>query len=186
MKIVISAVLVLLLSACAQNLVRTDYDSARDFSAYQTFSWISDDKMKRHLLVDTDLVDRRVRASVEANLAALGLSPAKAGDSSDVIIAYHYDVKDQFYVDSYHSFGGYAPWWHYHHFGGPRGSVNDVDVRHYDQGVLIIDLIDARDNKLFWRGITERRIRKNLTPEQRDTDINQLVTRILAEYPTAQ
>jgi hypothetical protein len=57
-----------------------------------------------------------------------------------------------------------------------------VEVRQYKQGTLIIDLIDASTKELVWRGVGKSEI----TNEDREEQIKQVVSDILAKYPPAE
>ena len=53
----------------------------------------------------------------------------------------------------------------------------------YQVGTLQIDLIDAKDGKLVWRGSAEKVIDTNPTPAERSAAIQEAVTTILSTYP---
>lgn len=49
---------------------------------------------------------------------------------------------------------------------------------------LQIDLLDGDTGRLVWRGIeSERMSERELTPSQRDEQVQRLVSRILAAFP---
>jgi hypothetical protein len=56
-------------------------------------------------------------------------------------------------------------------------------VDQFQEGTFILDLIDARTEKLVWRGIAEGVLDDSTSPEQMDRDVNDMVKRLLANYP---
>ena len=66
-------------------------------------------------------------------------------------------------------------------WGGPAVQTYPVDYR---QLTLQIDLLDGDTGRLVWRGIeSERMSERELTPSQRDEQVQRLVSRILAAFP---
>jgi hypothetical protein len=58
-----------------------------------------------------------------------------------------------------------------------------VDVRQYDEGTLIIDIIDMAEQKLVWRGIRSGAMSQSPTVEESTENINNAVNQILAQLP---
>ena len=77
--------------------------------------------------------------------------------------------------------GGYwgGPWEGY--WGAPM--YNETRNVVYQVGTLQIELIDAKDGKLVWRGSAEKVIDSSPTPTERSAAINEAVTKILSTYP---
>jgi hypothetical protein len=60
----------------------------------------------------------------------------------------------------------------------------DTRTIDYQVGTLQIDLYDAGDGKLVWRGSAEQVLSSRQgTPEQRAGSMRDLVTRVLSQYP---
>jgi hypothetical protein len=66
-------------------------------------------------------------------------------------------------------------WW------GFAGTETYVDQ--YEQGTLILDVIDAGSNKLIWRGSAAARVVDDKTPEERTRRVNEAVEKILERFP---
>ena len=66
---------------------------------------------------------------------------------------------------------------------GSIGISTGSQVRTYDQGTLLIDVIDVASDKLVWRGASSQAL-PNLSDPQRLTDhINAAVAAVLAQFP---
>lgn len=59
-----------------------------------------------------------------------------------------------------------------------------VDVKPYNEGTLIIDIIDMAEQKLVWRDISSGSMSQSPTFEERTENINNVVNQILAQLPS--
>jgi len=141
-KIATSMGLMLLLACVsfAQH-VKTDYDHSANFGQYKTYSW-EKVKTKDQLLVD------RIKSAVNSALAAKGWTEVPSG--GDVEVFAIETTKDQQTLDTfYNGFGGGGRRWG--GFGGGFGDATTT-VENYKVGTLVVDLFDAKSEKLIWRG----------------------------------
>ncbi|WP_419660650.1 hypothetical protein Dvar_10470 [Desulfosarcina variabilis str. Montpellier] len=153
--------------------VKYDYNRQIDFSMYNTDDWMpAPDKA-----VINDLVIDRIKKAVDSELSAKGLK--KTSQDPDFLIAEHIGKKDKNEADRW-GYGYYGPILVYR--GGFWG-VDDVSAYHYEEGVLILDFIDAGTKKLFWRGIAKAHVQNIDTPEKSEKLINEAVKKILEKYP---
>jgi hypothetical protein len=179
-RVVFSIVLigaVLLAVGCSSISVRHDFDTQADFTAYQTYAWL---QQPTTAVGDAEaaqrtntLLDKRIKRAVDAELAAKGMKPS--AENPDLLVIYHtgldrkVDVQDWGYSYPRYPYGGW--------YGG------QVDVYEYDEGTLIVDLIDAESDQLVWRGTATKVIDETASPEKREANLNEVVTRLFADYP---
>ncbi len=119
------------LMGCASTQVTTDWDRNTQFASYHTYVWMDTPRMQA--MQQATLFDRRLRAAVEEQLAAKGMQKSDTNGAADLLIVYHAGVQDKVDVQSWGYFG------------------RRVDVREYQQGMLVIDVVDARTRSLVWR-----------------------------------
>jgi len=134
-----TTVAAVLLSATAVfgQQVKTDYDRAVDFAQYKTYSW------ERVQTQDALWVDR-IKSAVNAALTAKGWTEAPSG--GDVaIVAMEVSQNHRTLNTFYDGFGGGWRWG-----GGFGNATTTVDT--YKVGALVVDLFDAKTQKLIWRG----------------------------------
>lgn len=62
--------------------------------------------------------------------------------------------------------------------GGPR-----TYVREYEVGTLILDGVDAREQRLVWRGTAQAELHRDLSPDALQKKINDAVHKLLARFP---
>lgn len=166
-----AALLVALLGACSSFEVATDWDPAVDFSTISTYAWLERPDTEEPD-PETLLTQRIVRA-IDSALAEKGMSQVPA-DDADVLVTYHVEIREKLSVNT--RTHGYSP----HNY---RGATASTTVQQYDQGTLLIDLIDPGGMQLLWRGSAQSRIRYSSTPEEREERIRAAVAAILKDYP---
>jgi hypothetical protein len=134
-----------------------DHDASVDFSAYRNYAIVlpaaPDGAAGLPLpsgdLAHSQLIDRRVQAALQRELAAKGLEPAPTTETADLIVAFNVSTRAASRPEFYPSdVGPYWPygWWHDH--------WDAVYTRIYTEGLMIVDLIDAESRRLVWRGWT--------------------------------
>jgi len=121
--------------------VKTDYDRAANFSQYKTYSW------KKVQTPDPLWVDR-IKAAVDAALAAKGWSQVESGGDIS-IVAIEINRDHQTLNTFYDDFGGGFRW---RGFGGFGEATTTSDT--YTVGTLVVDLFDAKTKDLVWRGVS--------------------------------
>jgi hypothetical protein len=134
--------LFLIATACSSRVVvRTDYDREVNIKPYSTYLWADtkDIEAKNNPLYYNELNDKRIKTIVNEQLAAKGYEPVS--ESAELILHYHLVVesKSELRTDPY---GYYGPYWL-----RPR-----INTYQYNEGTLIIDIMEAKTNNLAWRG----------------------------------
>lgn len=156
------------LTSCSPFQVRSDYAETANFNSYKTYKLRIDD------LKLNDIDKDRVLNELSRQLQSKGLA---SGENPDLIInvkANHKKVTDITTNSPYGMWG----------WGGPFGwgvGVNRTWSSNYNEGALIVDLIDARTNKLVWQGIGSG-ISVD-SPKAKQRQIPEIVAEIMANYP---
>ena len=184
----LALLLALFLTGCVATTpveVSTDYDRSVNFGQYRTFKWFQD---KPTAGVDSaykynTFLDQRIRNAVDAQLTRRGIT--KTEGSSDLLIAY--DVKvitkqsarpDYAYAPG---FGyGYSYWYGYRYDYGYSRFSRPMLIEEYKDGTIIIDLVDAKDKQLIWRGWGQMEVDEANISE---AEVNKIVTNILDKFP---
>ena len=166
-----------LAAACTSFPVDTDYNPEVDFAVLRHYVWSErDPNPSADPRVDNDLLDGRIRRAVDAALALKGYQPAGAAPA-DFEITYHVAVERaidvETYIDAYPR--GYR--W------GAGLTQAYTNVREYDVGSLVLDVLSGDSQKLIWRGSTQAEIDQAGTPEARTQRVRDAVDAILAQFP---
>lgn len=166
--LVLTAVVVM--SACSGISVKNDYDAKANFSEMKTYDWMPVSKK----LQLSDLYVNRIKNAADVEMAAKGI--IRSSDNPDFRIAIYFSVKDKLIITETGGFGyGY----------GYRGMYvsGNVHTQQYEEGTLILDFVDTTSDTMFWRGIATKKLKDNNSPQKRDQAVNQVVKKILDQYP---
>lgn len=177
-----SMLLVVVLSGCSLMQISSDYDTSADFAGLKTYSWITelptagDDPS-----IDMPFIDERVRNAVNSQLDAQGYEKRSSSDA-DFLVSYHVAIDKKLAVSTMDEYYGtvIGPRW-YH--DTPRWYGSEPYVYDYEEGSLVLDVIDAKTRKLVWRGTARAEIDRTAKAERRTKRINEAVKRILAQFP---
>jgi hypothetical protein len=152
-----------------------DYEKTANFAGFKTYAH------KQGTPVGQSLIDDRIVAAIDAQLAAKGLT--KAAADPDVFVVYHmaFDKEKDIstYSSGYGGYGGYGWGWG----GGWAGGTTTTQVRDILMGTMVIDMADARKGQLVWRGMGVKEVNTQADPEKRDKSINKAVEKIFKNYP---
>jgi hypothetical protein len=163
---------------CTNIRVQSDYDPEAPFSGLETYAWSPDTGTKSDdPRIDNSLMDDRIRAAVDRELAASGFEPA-SDRAPDFLMTYHASLRTK--LESVTTAAGYRGSYGYGAWGGYAQTL----PAEYEEGTLILDVIDPEANRLIWRGTAQARAhRGDATPEERSERINAVVAKILAQFP---
>src|ERR1700704_1282426 len=165
----IGLALVLATASFAQH-VKTDYDHSANFGQYKTYSW-EKVQTKDPLLVD------RIKSAVNSALATKGLTEVPSG--GDVEIFTIETTQNQQTLDTfYNGFGGGRRWGG---FGGFGDATTTVDT--YKVGTLVVDLFDAKTDKLIWRSSSTDTLSNNA--DKNTKNLGKGVNKMFQHFPPA-
>jgi len=168
------AVSALALTACATAMsVSSHVERGLDFSRYRTWDWGPADTLPTGdpRLDNNPFFKDHLQGAIEKGLAARGLgSPTASGP--DLLIHYHASINQPINVSGADAGHGYC-----------YGDCNQGGVD-YEAGTLVVDIVDARTNRVIWRGWAQDSVEDVL--DNRDKmarKIDEAVTRMLARLP---
>lgn len=181
-KILISVLVVLAIaagSAIAQD-VRYNFDKNTDFSRFKTYKWV-DLKDASKL---SDLVDKQIKSSVDAQLATKGLTKVD-DDKADLFVGYQAAVGQEKQFTSFSSDWGYGGGWYRGGWygGGPGMSTTTGQTSTIYTGQLALDMYDSANHDLVWRGVGSKSIDPKAKPEKQQKNLTKVVTKMLKNYP---
>ncbi len=178
------AVLALVLSGCATTYkpdvdynVNYNFDQVKTYYIHDAYSSDSaaTDEVNRFV---SDLDNERIINAISSTLQRKALTATNA-DDADIIVKYLITSKDKTKIRSFNS--GFNDCWRCRGFYGYHGH-NDVDVKQYVEGTLIIDLVDPKQKKSVWRSVVSSAIKKNRTVSERQMETQKAVDAMLADF----
>ncbi|MDE3155191.1 MAG: DUF4136 domain-containing protein [Acidobacteriota bacterium] len=174
-KSLFAVALVTLMLPATSHAQQTRYAFNRfgDFSTYKTYT------MKDGTKAGDPLIDTRVVTAIEQQLQAKGLK--RSDTAPDLVVVYHMALNKPRNISAFSTgIGDYGPY--PYQWGAGWGST-DVRVSQIAAGTLVIDVIDAHQKDLVWRGIGVNEVDALAEPMRRDQEVQLAVTSILANYP---
>lgn len=165
--------------SCSSVQVVTDYDKTVNFGQYKTFNVKPPEGFDNH--VDPEKINRRNVDAIISNIKQQMTSKGYVESAEpDLWISFYVkvDTKQELRATNYGFYGG-SPYY----YGGYYGygtSYTDVNVVEFTEGTLIIDLVDAKENKLVWQGVGKKTIDENKIDHS--DDIRKTVGQIFYRY----
>src|SRR5277367_1995392 len=172
-------------AGCATTNVRTDYDTSADFTKYHTYYWAGGRDVTGGGSLENSLLDKRIKDIVGAQLSAKGLSEVAESAKPDLAVLYWIGTKDKTSIttspssaaSSRAAWSRYDPYWN----GRWGRTYDEVVVRNYTEGTLIVDLIDANTKALAWRAYLVQTIDKDSQKTTQRATANAAAA--FAQYP---
>ena len=190
-RAILSSLVVLVLAGCASIQIRSDYDDQASFARLGTYSWGAlEPDAGGHPAFSGPLLGRRLRAAVDAQLASKGYRKVTSG-TPDFRIAYRVVAEQVSTVDRSYGYGSYyGRGFGGHGFGHRRYGGYGLGygygssyARESTEGTVILDIIDARNDELIWRGWATGELAANPKPKQVHEYITKAVGKILDDFP---
>jgi hypothetical protein len=175
--LLVLAISAVVFTGCAASMrVNSFADRGTDFARYRTYSW---DAAGRQATGDPRLDNNpffheRLRTEVENQLAARGLARITIG-TPELLVRVHTSMAQR--IDPGGADAAYG-------VGQGNGYADYGEPYVYDAGTITIDFIDARTNKVVWRGWVEGNM-DGVVDDQTwmERKIDTTVTRILSRLP---
>lgn len=161
-------------AACAGVTTNAYLQRGAAFARYQSYGWGPAESQSTGdpRLDNNEIFDAHVRARVEAELRRRGFEQMTGLGLPDLLVHYHVSVSQK--VEARDLDPGYVS----------HAEEHDRAPMVYDEGTIVIDLIDTRLNQLVWRGWAEGGI-DGIIDNQAWTEqhVDQAIDRILRRLP---
>jgi hypothetical protein len=177
----------LAIAGCSTMEVSYDYDPKAKFSGLNTYDWLDEPQKSTGdpRIDDNTILKSRVQTAVDTALAARGFR--KVSSDPDFLVAYHVSLDRQQSVQTLNSYYGYSPGWGYGYGASYRpgywAGAPETYVYEYEEGTLILDVVDPKSKELMWRGSAQDEVNFKSTPEKAQAQINEAVNGMLEHFP---
>jgi hypothetical protein len=157
------AVLLVAAAAWAQD-VKTDYDHHANFSQYRTYYW-------QKIQTTDPLWQSRIQDAVDRDLQSKGWQRVdNGGDVALTAVGSARNEKE--YQTFYDGMGG----WRWGGFG-----ETTTQVENYPVGSLVLDMYDAHNKQLIWRGVSSDTLSDK--PEKNEEKLDKAVKKMFDHFP---
>ena len=155
------------MAGCSSLKTSFDFDKAKDYSEYQTFALLRMNDQIRGAISRPSAVSRAIERELTAGLIDKGYVLDE--DSADLQVTYILSVEEL--VSDYEPLPYTA-----------RGSGAAMPIEADRRGTFSIDIIDAAENELVWRGTATDAVEKN-NPKAEE-NIRNVVNKLLEKFPS--
>ena len=159
-------------SAAVGQKTNIDCDRQANFSQYHTYMW------QKSPHPGKGFWDQRIMDAVDQQLQAKGLTKVDA--NPDLWVVYSNSIHDQKeVVGTGYNYGTY---WGWGGWGGPTTTTYSTWVTKI--GTLVVELSDAKQHELLWRGSATDTIKDN--SEKNIKILDKAVTKLFKDYPPTE
>jgi hypothetical protein len=146
--------------------VSTDYDHKADFGRYHTYSWLG-------VKAGDSIWQDRITTAVDQQLAAKGWTKVASG--GDAVISAFGRVNER---DTMQTFYDGFPGWGWRGWGGGVAYTETIPEQ---VGNLNIDIFDANNKQLIWRGRASETLSSK--PDKNDKKLEKAVEDMFKKFP---
>ena len=178
----------LILNSCSGIKVVSDVDPTVNWSDYKTFEYYGWAKESDKILTPFDR--ERIENAFGEEFEKRGLGYVEKGGDMIVVLFIVVEQKTGQTATTTHMGGVGGYYGDFYDYGpgydwgpGYGGGMSTTSIQEYDYqvGTLIVDVFDAKEEKLIWEGIGTKTVDEN--PETRDKNIPKSVMKIMSKFP---
>jgi hypothetical protein len=171
--LMITAIAAAALAGCATLTVSSHIESGINFAEYVTYDWGPPDNLPvgDPRLDNNPFFNDYLQGAIEKKMAVMGYERAEHG-GADLLIHYHASVTQKIDVYDVDHRYGYC-------YGNCEPEYSD-----YEQGTLVVDLVDTHTNKVVWRGWAQDSMNGIIDDQDRlEKQVDDSVTKMMMRLP---
>jgi hypothetical protein len=164
-RVAICAVAVCLLATfAAGQQVSVNYNHSQSFSEFHTYAWGPENANK----IQNSILAQVAEQDVNSALQAKGLTLVEAGQTPDVLVTTNGGLKQQ---TSYTAWG----------MRGIGGGMGGISPEQNVEGTLVVDMYDAKNQSLIWRGVAQNTLNNNGNKNQQM--LQKAIAKMFKQWP---
>jgi len=165
--------------------VETDHQQGYVFADLKTFKVLESKQETKADILISPFTLSHIQSSLESELSKrYQLIQGEA--KPDFIVTFHVIMEEKIDPDSYDELYGFGMFGRGYRYPYPYASpflYGPRRVRVFNQGSLIIDIADAKTEKPIWRGVSEKRLSRNMSPADQRVLLGKAVAEVLSQFP---
>jgi hypothetical protein len=146
--------------------VKTDFDHHTDFSQLHTYYWAK-------VQTENPLWQQRIQDAVDKDLQSKGWQ--RVDNGGDVAVTAVGATQNQQEYQTFYNNMGPGWWW------GGFGTTAQTTVENYKIGTLVIDMYNAHNKRLIWRGTATDTLSDK--PEKNENKLDKAVNKMFEHFP---
>ena len=144
-RFVLSAMLLCIISTVVfGQQVSVNYNKSQDFSQFHTYAWGSDTANQ----IRNSILAQQAQQDINSQLQGKGLQLVQESAKPELLITASGGLKQ---TTSYQAWG----------MRGIGGGMGSITPEQNVEGTLIVDVYDAKNQSLLWRGIAQNTLSNN-------------------------
>jgi len=185
-----SLVGLLVLLACGPT-IRFNYDPSIDFKALKTWAWVEQNEFQeggrgsrrnQRFQAERPLMDKRIEIILEKELISMGYQKVDISEAQFLVRQYarYKQVPVEIRTGMSSARWGWGWGW-----PGPGigGSISTIRRDTYEEGMVMIEIMDAATNRLIWEAEAANALSDVKDPDEADAQIARAVRGALAKLP---
>lgn len=144
--------------------VSVNYNRSQDFTQFHTYAWASNNANQ----VQNSILAQVAHQDIDSALQGKGLKLAQESENPDLLVLASGGLKQQ---TSYSAWG----------MRGIGGGMGGITPQQNVEGTLVVDVYDAKNKNLLWRGIGQNTLSNNGGKNQQM--VNKAITKMFKQYP---
>jgi len=158
------------------------YSPDANFSKYKTYKWLP---IENTAQLDP-LTGQQLKAAIDSELAKKGLVKTEVGEA-DLLIDYQVAFRKAMEWNASTEMPGVGVYvlegrrWDYDPTTRPIGTTTTTETLQI--GDFGLDIYDAAERRLVWRGDAAKTIEADVSPDKRKKNIEKGVAKLLKDYP---
>ena len=145
-----------LLAACAtQPDIHSDYDHTANFASYRSYGVMDRAGQAPGGASYETITAQRIRAAVEREMEVRGYAKSS---TPDILVNFYVTVQQVQKVSQVPAAPQPVYGYGYRRYNTWPGQHYETWVRNYNEGALMIDIVDAKTNQLVWEGVGRGRL----------------------------
>lgn len=164
-RIPLLATLVCLMSMTALGQqVSVNYNHNQDFSQFHTYAWGSNNANQ----IQNSILAQVAKDDINAAMQSKGITLVQENQNPNLILTANGGMKQQ---TSWSAWG----------MRGIGGGMGGITPEQSVEGTLIVDLFDAKNQALVWRGISQNTLSNNGNKNQQM--VEKAINKMFKQYP---
>jgi hypothetical protein len=141
-----------------------NYNHGQSFSGYHTYAWGSNNRNE----IANSIMAQAAKTDIENAMQGVGLTKVDESQNPDLILLANGGLKQQ---TSYSAWG----------MRGIGGGMGGITPEQNVEGTMVVDLYDAKEKSLVWRGIAQDTLSNNGDKNQKL--LEKAVEKMFKQYP---
>lgn len=153
------AFLAMLAPPAGEQRVEVSFDPTVDFSRFRNYALLESKNPSKMKVCHKTILD-----TIQVSLALRGLLPVYEGEQPDLLIVYNAGIREEVSIQGYE----------YRYSSGLVPHIEQPET-------LIVDLVDAKNNRLVWRGIATNTLVEDYSKAEKKAET--ATRKMFARYP---